>query len=985
MLNQRVSHSLKEAQSKSKQKEFGIDKVDYPTYTTDSTDLDYYCVYQLSEISISICNNSYDSKSQDSLLDLCSKYFDSALTIDNVYNHDNEYALLGATSFFLLRNFGSSKVLASRLNNIETLSESQRILAYTFCRLHSLKMDNRVRFSYDKKTFKERLNEFVYEGTGFDELLLSVKEYEDYSFRNGDPIGSLYYNLLQAVLIVSKDYQALNVLEKCSGIGKRKWQAQLKSIPSILWPSQVEIGEHGGYSGSNLLIQSPTGSGKTKSISLMIASAMLRGAKRIVVVSPLRALCDEISTELTGAFDSDSVKINRLSDVLEDDDLFDTTQNNVIVLTPEKLDYISMHNEGFLESIDMYVFDESHIIDDSSRGAGFELLLTSLKNEYIEKQFVFISAVASNINQIGDWMFGDKTYNYVSNSNLRTSEKRVAIQSRKNTRLDFYRLSKLDECEFYVAKSVKKSQLLTPKGKISKKQFPESTTKDLSIYYSNLLCVNGAVAVYFDTVRNIRFYLKRLLDLSIGGVDFNHLSMDDAEERERLLNLTRIHYGEGLFYKCAELGVMIHYADLEEGVKKTTEKYIRSGKSKVVFCTSTLSEGVNIPIRYLIMTSIKSYTHSIKTRELINLVGRTARNGIYTEGTVVCSNPNEKGSEVKVALDEKDSEPCKSVFEYLVNDSYLVAYNNVSWNGVYEEIIKCITEKHDIDQLGKEWLENYNARFSDKEFHSRGYYDYLEIYNSIRSAYLALQMKAINYLFSNTNPTTNGFIEFMKDTYGYYLFDNERKERLLNVSSLMFQVCIDQYDNLKTKRIPYASLSVISSFSKWIDENYVSIDDESIESFTRKFVAFRLNAKEDDISLANRIVIFENWVAGNTLNEISNITGEDIFKVEKFCRNYLSFVLAADMGNLIDLLSNSVPDDISTYLTVFQKRIKYGLSCKETIFLYENGLTDRYISERVVELKKTSESAVIEFLSTMPSWFSSVFKGISFDGKGANS
>ena len=70
-----------------------------------------------------------------------------------------------------------------------------------------------------------------------------------------------------------------------------------------------------------------------------------------------------------------------------------------------------------------------------------------------------------------------------------------------------------------------------------------------------------------------------------------------------------------------------------------------------VACTSTLAQGVNLPIRYLIVSSIHQAGVKISVRDFQNLVGRAGRSGMHTEGLVIFSDPE--------VYDNKRSEPRK--------------------------------------------------------------------------------------------------------------------------------------------------------------------------------------------------------------------------------------------------------------------------------------------------------------------------------------
>ena len=67
---------------------------------------------------------------------------------------------------------------------------------------------------------------------------------------------------------------------------------------------------------------------------------------------------------------------------------------------------------------------------------------------------------------------------------------------------------------------------------------------------------------------------------------------------------------------------------------------------RFVVCTSTLAQGVNLPIRYLIVTGVNQGKNRILVRDFHNLIGRAGRAGMYTEGSVIFADNS--------IFDEKD-------------------------------------------------------------------------------------------------------------------------------------------------------------------------------------------------------------------------------------------------------------------------------------------------------------------------------------------
>lgn len=107
----------------------------------------------------------------------------------------------------------------------------------------------------------------------------------------------------------------------------------------------------------------------------------------------------------------------------------------------------------------------------------------------------------------------------------------------------------------------------------------------------------------------IETYIKRIIEIKSTQILFENLRSEINEiERDKLKRLMDIHYGvNSSFSKGVLYGVLPHYADLEDGIKTSVEYAIKNDFFKVVICTSTLAQGVNIPIKYLLIAEFSAY------------------------------------------------------------------------------------------------------------------------------------------------------------------------------------------------------------------------------------------------------------------------------------------------------------------------------------------------------------------------------------------
>lgn len=110
----KFKYAIREAQSKSKQKEFGIEKSKYPRFRTNSDDLDFQSIFSIIEYAQNLLSDSVD---QDLIEDisLAATYFDAALNYDEKQQYSSEYLLFGASAYFLAGNFGNAVTLINSI------------------------------------------------------------------------------------------------------------------------------------------------------------------------------------------------------------------------------------------------------------------------------------------------------------------------------------------------------------------------------------------------------------------------------------------------------------------------------------------------------------------------------------------------------------------------------------------------------------------------------------------------------------------------------------------------------------------------------------------------------------------------------------------------------------------------------------------------------------------------------------------------------
>ncbi len=153
-----------------------------------------------------------------------------------------------------------------------------------------------------------------------------------------------------------------------------------------LYPPQKDAIDVGVLQGKNLLLATPTASGKTLVAIMAAIRAIERGGK-VVYLAPLRALASEKYDEFKEIFDEIKKPGKQRSKIrvfISTGD-FDSSGESlggadVIILTNERFDSVIRHGASWLESVTLFIADEVHLVGEPHRGPTLEMILAKVMN-----------------------------------------------------------------------------------------------------------------------------------------------------------------------------------------------------------------------------------------------------------------------------------------------------------------------------------------------------------------------------------------------------------------------------------------------------------------------------------------------------------------------------------------------------------------------------------------------------------------------------
>lgn len=992
-------YMLKYQKAKVKLIEYDVPKEDYPKFNLNYRDLAFPTILIISEYAESvICNDEEGKKSLKEVLYFCSEFYDAAMKSREQVDHDLDFLLTGAIAYFFQDNYGSAMVLLSEIDWNTLTSDMRGNLAEIF---------NLIFYGKRKTNIHSNIViEFEkYLRCGFeDNFSIDIEYINKQAYGGNDEKEAFFEESLYAVVKIAMENSARKLLPIYSNLDVDKWELYFQKNNSIkmVWPAQNLIGEKKMLQGKSGIVQLPTGVGKTKSIELVVRSMFLseRG-NTALIVAPLRALCNEITDDMRRAFLDEAIT-NQFSDILELDfeDIFEQQNcNRVLVCTPEKLQFIFHHQPELISEINLFIFDEGHLFDDMSRGAMYELLISDIRRRRDEtQQIVILSAVLSNANKILEWVVGEDGV-LAYDEKIKSTPKIIGFASGEND-IHYYSDSFSEE-DFYIPRAIKKKELKVKRANSKPKFFPESKSQDIALYYANQLCKNGGIAIYMSQKRSIPKILKRLIEVSEKGYDFSKLEeASDKNELSKISKLLSEYYGADYVYvKVALLGMFPHYSTLPNGIKVSVEYAFRKGKIKAVVCTSTLAQGVNIPIKYMIMTSLKSAQKMISTRNFQNLIGRTARSGVYTEGSVLISDNRlydqrksgrgyfEWQAAVKM-FDSKNSEECGSAILSIVKDFPVDYELNVLGDFVSSFICNHICEEWDKLLIKLLWA-NLKKNTKDNPLNIQTVKDRIDAYYNIvgtienEICYVISNQMRDMYNEEEINKSIN---ELLCSTLAYFLANDIEKERLQKIFDAIGKKIIRQSIDINKIAISMVDIDMANKIIELINNKDLNNSSYSVRELITLGVGLYNRIYPQDLITDDLCI---NWINGNSYVGIEKNCGIEIKEAEKKCGNSLSYRLSFLIGNIIDYLdAESVNLE---KLAMLQKQVKYGVAYTTSISICEKVFNDRIISnlitriigdyaieeDKILESVKYFEDKIILELKGYPTFFTDRIRFLS--------
>jgi superfamily II DNA/RNA helicase len=451
---------------------------------------------------------------------------------------------------------------------------------------------------------------------------------------------------------------------------------------ALVWPAQ-RAGIDRLAANDSFVLCTPTGSGKTTIATLAAVQGLFvtrpnpfLGENLVLYLVPSRALAAEVEARFAEDLRdiaAEPVVVTGLyggTDWGPTDAWVQVNQPTVVICTFEKADALLRYlGTLFLDRVRLVVIDEAHMVeqdpnrsdgvtDGTSRALRLEQLSARLLRAQDSKNFriIALSAVAAKAAPaIASWLSSDEDGGPITSSYRSTRQMLGRLEVSRSGRFDIrYDLMDGRTLEFEDERTDDRPYVPSPfpsvPGGVDSVLGVEKSLRGPTLWAALHLAaerLDGTrPTVMISLTQNVSSFAEDCAGLLEGWIAAevalpNYWSVADNDPHwQSCLAAAEDYFTTASFeYRLLVRGIAVHHGQMPGLLARRLKVAIDRGNVRVVIATSTLSEGVNIPVNTLLIPSVHRSNTVFSVNEFSNLIGRAGRPGVATEGNALVVLP----------------------------------------------------------------------------------------------------------------------------------------------------------------------------------------------------------------------------------------------------------------------------------------------------------------------------------------------------------
>ncbi|GAB2736047.1 DEAD/DEAH box helicase [Arthrobacter bambusae] len=400
-----------------------------------------------------------------------------------------------------------------------------------------------------------------------------------------------------------------------------------------LWPSQLHVVERIFASTDDLVVALPTSAGKTRIAELCILRCLAQ-KRRAVYITPLRALSAQTERILEETFAPLGATVSSLYGSMGANDLDGDAlrASNIVVATPEKLDFALRSDPTVLDDVGVIVLDEGHMIGAEDREVRYEAQIQRLlrRPDADARRIICLSAVFpenEELDDFVDWLTDDAA-DGLHRENWRPTRQQFGLVEWRN---GYARLSvTVGEDQPFIPRYF---EAVTPPGR-RKKEFP-ADQNEMTLATAWRLVEEGQTVLIFCPLKvSVATMAALIVKLHRQGL-LASVMPEEVDISNAVAVGTEWFGADDDILKCLRLGVAIHHGALPGPFRREVEALLHQRILKVTVASPTLAQGLNLSASVVLFSSLHRNRNLLKGSEFANVIGRAGRAFVDTEGLVL--------------------------------------------------------------------------------------------------------------------------------------------------------------------------------------------------------------------------------------------------------------------------------------------------------------------------------------------------------------
>jgi len=467
------------------------------------------------------------------------------------------------------------------------------------------------------------------------------------------------------------------------------------------------------------ILSMPTGAGKTLLAQLLLLKELLNRtdpSSKVIYIVPTRALAQEKLKEFEGIFPKKGLDYHvcKMSGeiVLESSDV--VKNNDILIMTQEKFDML-MRENFFDQPISTVISDEFHNVFQSYRGLRLQLSLFRFKQnkQNLESKIFLISAILPKTDQenISRWLYpDDNAKNVIFETDWQPTFTRRGY-------FDFLKEVKSLKWNIHFNDGI------TLKMNSPKPSLKTNAISQAVAYIAVQLCQTDQVYLYSHEKQGLFSKANSALQF-LENTSVSYIDLD--KKKEYLKKIKRIIGENNKFTELFEAGVAVHYGSLPLVIRGIVENAISDKAVPIIVATSTLAQGVNLPVKTIVISKPQLGREVMDFGSFLNLIGRAGRPYKTEEGQIILLNsPLHKGrrsftlEDIQKYLEIRSSNVPENVSPILLlkkleEEGKKESKDYRSLNGVFESLMLAVIAEELFDDIANEDMINA-ITFSSKK------------------------------------------------------------------------------------------------------------------------------------------------------------------------------------------------------------------------------------------------------------------------------